>query len=200
MMSFRGAFAALGVATGALMVPAFTAPALAAVDTSSPQNFVQTLTADGFAAMRSGSKTAAKAKFRTLLAQHVAVDQIGDRLISRWAARITPEQHAAYKAALPNYIVGTYTDRLFEYADATVKIIRTQPTAGGATDVVTQVVKPGRQPIPAIWSVVKVGGAYKVLNLRVAGINIAMAQAADFNSVIQRQGFDALVAMMKARG
>jgi phospholipid transport system substrate-binding protein len=39
-----------------------------------------------------------------------------------------------------------------------------------------------------------------VLNLNVAGINIAMAQAADFDSVIQRQGFDALIKMMKARG
>lgn len=200
MTMFRGVLLAFGLAAGAMLAPSLTSPALAAVDTSNPQNFVQTLTADGFAAMRTGNKTAAKAKFRALLAQHVAVDEIGDRLISRWTARITPEQKAAYKEALPNYIVGTYTDRLFEYADATVKIIRTQPTAGGATDVVTQVIKPGRQPIPAIWSVVKVGGAYKVLNLRVAGINIAMAQAADFNSVIQRQGFDALVKMMKARG
>jgi phospholipid transport system substrate-binding protein len=200
MTTFRGAFLAFGLATGALLAPTLATPALAAVDASNPRSFIETLTTDGFAAMRTGNKAAAKAQFRTLLAKHVAVDQIGDRLISRWAARITPAQRAAYKATLPNYIVGTYADRLFEYADATVKIIRTQPTAGGGTDVITQVLKPGRQPIPAIWSVTKVGGAYKVLNLRVAGINIAMAQAADFDSVIQRQGFDALVAMMKARG
>ena len=200
MKTLRCAVAAFGLATGGLLLPALVTPASATVDNSDAQRFVETLTTDSFAAMKTGGKAAAKAKFRALLAQNVAVDMIGDRLIRRWLPTITPAQHAAYKAALPGYVVGTYTDRLFEYADASIKVIRTQPTAGGGADVTTQVIKPGSQPIPAIWSVVNVGGGWKVLNLRVAGINIAMAQAADFDSVVQRQGFDALVAMMKSRG
>jgi phospholipid transport system substrate-binding protein len=198
MNRFGHAMTAFGIAA-AVLLPSALSPACAAVDTSAPDKFVQTLTGDGFAAMRSGNRTEAKAKFHALLAQHVAVDQIGDRLIRPWLARITPAQHAAYTAAFPNYLVGTYTDRLFEYADASVKVVRAQRTAAGA-DVYTTVTKPGQQPIPAIWSVTQVGGEWKVLNLTVAGINVAMAQAADFNSVAQRQGFDALVRMMKARG
>jgi phospholipid transport system substrate-binding protein len=197
MPAFRGALVALSLAT-AMVMPAVTAPAVAAVDTSNPQNFIQTLTTDGFAAMK-GSKATAKSQFRTLLGQHVAVEQIGDRLIRRWLPTITPAQKSAYQEALPAYVVGTYADRLFEYADATLRVVRTQPTAGGGADVFTQVTKPGRQPIPAVWSVTKVGGQWKVLNLRVAGINVAMAQAADFDAVVQRQGFDALIRMMKAR-
>ena len=199
MKIVRGAVMALALGTGAVLLPAITAPAQAAVDTSDPSRFVTTLTTDGFAAMKSGSRDAAKTKFRALLAQNVAVDQIGDRLIRRWVPTIAPAQHDAYKSLLPTYIVGTYADRLFEYANATIKVIRSNPTAGGGADVTTQVIKPGQQPIPAVWSVVQVGSTWKVLNLRVAGINIAMAQAADFDSVIQRQGFDALVKMMNAR-
>ncbi len=200
MKMVRGALAALALGTGAILLPAITTPVQAAVDTSDPEKFVATLTTDGFAAMKSGSRDAAKAKFRALLSENVAVDLIGDRLIRRWVPTITPAQHDAYKSALPKYIVGTYADRLFEYADASVKVIRTTPTAGGGADVTTQVIKPGQQPIPAVWSVTQVNGAWKVLNLRVAGINIAMAQAADFDSVVQRQGFDALIKLMKARG
>jgi len=195
---FRNALAAMAIASGVLL-PAMTSPATAAVDTSDPQRFVQTLTTDGFAAMKTGSREAAKAKFRALLAQNVAVDQIGDKLIRRWLPKITPAQHEQYKASLPGYVVGTYADRLFEYSDSTVRVVRTQPTAGGGADVITQVTKPGAQPIAATWSLTKVGGAWKVLNLNVAGINVAMAQAADFDSVIQRQGFDALLRMMAAR-
>lgn len=198
MTKLRTALAAIAIASG-LVLPMVSTPAVAAVDTSDPQRFVQTLTTDGFAAMRSGNRDAAKAKFRALLSQHVAVDLIGDRLIRRWLPRITPAQHAAYKAALPAYIVGTYADRLFEYANATVRVVRTTSTAGGGADVYTQVTKPGQQPIAATWSLTKVGNEWKVLNLNVAGINVAMAQAADFDSVIQRQGFDALVRMMNAR-
>jgi len=198
MTKLRSALLAIGIASGVLL-PAMISPAMAAVDTSDPQRFVQTLTTDGFAAMRSGNREAAKAKFRALLAQNVAVDMIGDKLIRRWLPTINPAQHQAYKAALPGYVVGTYADRLFEYANATVRVVRSQPTAGGGADVFTQVTKPGQQPIAATWSLTKVGSDWKVLNLNVAGINVAMAQAADFDSVIQRQGFDALVRQMNAR-
>ncbi|UAK23885.1 MlaC/ttg2D family ABC transporter substrate-binding protein [Sphingomonas nostoxanthinifaciens] len=200
MKTVSGTLAALALATAGLVAPTMIAPAAAAVDNSDPQRFVETLTTDGFAAMRTGDKAGAKSRFRALLAQNVAVDEVGARLIRRWLPTISPAQKAAYDSALPAYIVGTYTDRLFEYANATVKVIRTQPTAGDGVDVYSTVTKPGAQPIPAVWSVTKVGGGYKVLNLRVGGINVAMAQAADFDSVIQRQGFDALVKMMKARG
>lgn len=175
------------------------APAVAAVNTSDPSQFVDTLTDEGFAALRSGDKAAARAKFRTLLAQYFAVDAIGERLIRRWSPTITPEQKAAYKAAFPTFIIGTYADRLFEYAKADLKVIRTMP-AGGGVDVVTQVTKPGAAPITTIWSVQNAGGGYKVTNLKVAGVNLAISQAADFDAIIQRKGFDALVAMMKSRG
>ncbi len=175
------------------------APAVAAVNTSDPSQFVDTLTDEGFAALRSGDKAAARSKFRTLLAQYFAVDAIGERLIRRWSPTITPEQKAAYKAAFPTFIIGTYADRLFEYAKADLKVIRTMP-AGGGVDVVTQVTKPGAAPITTIWSVQNAGGGYKVTNLKVAGVNLAISQAADFDAIIQRKGFDALVAMMKSRG
>ena len=198
-MTVRPIIAAVLLA-GGIAAPLALAPTAAAVNNGDPVQFVQTLSADGLGALRGGNKVAAKAKFRALLAQHFAVDAIGDRLIRRWAPTITPAQRAAYKAAFPNYIIGTYADRLFQYADADVKVGRATPAAGGTVDVATQVIQPGRQPIPAIWSVAKAGAGYKVTNLKVAGINLAIAQAADFDAIVQRQGFDALVAMMKSRG
>jgi phospholipid transport system substrate-binding protein len=192
---------ALGAALGAalpLAVP-FAAPAMAAVDASDPSKFIDTLSDEGFGVLRTGNKATARTQFRTLLAQHFAVDEIGERLIRRWSPTITPAQHAAYKAAFPNFIIGTYADRLFEYAKADLKVVRTMPSAGGA-DVVTQVTKPGAAPITTIWSVKKAADGYKVTNLKVGGINLAISQAADFDAIVQRKGFDALVAMMKARG
>ncbi|WP_174274722.1 MlaC/ttg2D family ABC transporter substrate-binding protein [Sphingomonas bacterium] len=199
MTKFRTAIAALAFASTAIVAPALLAPAGAAVDASDPQRFVQTLTTDAFAAAN-GDKGQAKAKFRALLAQHVAVDEMGDRLIRRWLPTITPAQRAAYKAALPTYLVGTYTDNLITYSDATIKVISAQPGNAGMASVITTVQKPGRSPVRAIWSLMQVGGRWKVSNVTVAGINVAMAQAADFDSVVQRQGFDALVRIMRARG
>ena len=196
MTSFPRIAAGLAILSAAI-VPAL--PAGAAVDASDPQRFVQSLTQEGFSVIRSGNRATGKARFRTLLTDNVAVDQISDRLIRRWLPTITPAQKAAYKAALPGYVIGTYADRLYEYSDANIQVIRVQPTTGGNADVYTLVTRPGAQPVRATWSLTQVNGQWKVLNLVVAGINVALAQAADFDAVIQRQGFDALIARMKAR-
>lgn len=189
---------ALGAALP-LAVPTLATPAVAAVDANDPTRFIDTLTAEGFAVLRTGDKKSARVKFRALLTQHFAVDQIGDRLIRRWSGTITADQRAAYKEAFPNFIIGTYADRLFEYADADLKIVRATP-AGGGVDVVTQVTRPGQSPILTVWSVARSGNGYKVTNLKVAGINLSISQAADFDAIIQRRGFDQLISMMRARG
>ena len=192
------------VASAALMAGGLTvvpvAPAKAAVVANQDAaTFVQSVGEEAFAALKTGNKVAVRTKFREVLSQHFALDFIGDRLIKRWITQITPAQKAAYKAAIPNYIIGTYSDNLYEYANATMKVIRTTP-AGSGFNVTTQVQKPGAQPITTVWSVAKVGGAFKVTNATVAGINLAITQGQDFDAVIQRKGMDGLIAMMKARG
>lgn len=200
MRLLRSPLTAATLALASIAAPiAIAAPAHAAINNQDPTAFISGFSQEGFAALRGGDRVAAKSKFRSMLAQHVAVDQIGDRLIRRWKPTLKPEQLNAYKAALPNYIIGIYADRLFEYASADMKIIRTQPAANGAA-VVSQVTKKGQAPINAIWSVVKTPQGYKVSNLTVAGINLTLTQAADFDAYIQRNGFDKLVAFMKSKG
>ncbi len=148
--------------------------------------------------LHTGSKASARGQFRDLLGQYFAVDEIGDRLIRRWRPQISPAQYAAYKAALPNFIISTYADRLYDYANAQVKVTRAVPGGSGAA-VVSQVLQPGQQPINAIWTVEKDANGYKVSNLTVAGINLVLTQTADFDSYVQKNGFDKLVTFMKSR-
>jgi phospholipid transport system substrate-binding protein len=194
----RSAFTAAGAAIAAVSTIAMPAPAIAAINNQDPAALVSGLTGEGFAAMRTGDKTAAKQRFRQLLLQHVAVAQIGDRLIARWKAQITPAQYQAYQASFPNFIVGTYTDNLFNYADATVRVTATRAAGNGAA-VSTTVTKPGAAPIVAVWTVTGSPNGYKVSNITVAGVNIALAQQQDFNAYIQRNGFDRFLAFLHSR-
>ena len=190
---------ATAVMTTVAVVPMLPATAQAPINNSDPAQFIETLSDAGLGALRTGNRTAARAQFRTLLAQHFAIDQIGDRLVRGQIAKATPQQRAAYKAAFPNFLINTYADRLQQYAKADVKVIRVVP-AGNSAQVMTQVVQPGgSRPINATWTVDRIGNGWKVSNLTVAGINLAITQANDFNSVIQRQGFDGLVKLMQSR-
>ena len=198
MKTFLTLAGAAMIAGASLTAP--IAPAQAAVVANQDAaTFITSLGAESFAVLKTGNKGAVRAKFRELLSTHFAIDAIGDRLIRRWVNQITPAQKAAYKQAIPTFIIGTYSDNLYDYANATMKVIRTTP-AGSGFNVTTQVQKPGAQPITAVWSVAKVGGVFKVTNLTVANINLAVTQGQDFDAIIQRKGIDGLIAMMKARG
>lgn len=199
MSPFRTALATVALVTAGAAGLGIGAPAYAAVDSSDPGKFIDTLADEGFSVLRKGANSpASKQQFRTILSQHFAVDAIGDRLITRWRAKITPAQYQAYKAAFPSFLIGAYADRLQDYSRADLKIVRQAPR-GNSTAVLTSVTNPGGSPIQAVWVVDKTGSGYKVSNLTVAGINLAVTQAQDFDSFIQRRGFDALVDFMRSK-
>ncbi|AEI38387.1 MlaC/ttg2D family ABC transporter substrate-binding protein [Zymomonas mobilis] len=174
------------------------APVVAAIDSQTPSGLINGLIDEGLTIAKSNDQSHARQKFRTLLGQYFEVDQIGDSLIRRWKPQITSEQLAAYQKALPNFIINTYANRISDYTSAKVKIIRIIPAGDGAA-VLSQVTKTGAQPVNVIWTLDKTADGYKVSNMTVAGINLLITQRADFDSVVEHKGFDALVAMLQAR-
>ncbi len=199
MIRFSKLLLASAISAAAIASPIAIAPVQAAVSQSSPSAFVESLTADGLGALRTGSAAERRSRFRSLLGQHFAVNQIGDRLIQRWRNDITPGQYRAYQEALPGFILGTYADRLSAYARADVDVINA--TQRGSTYLVqTRITNPGSRPVTAVWYLTRSGGSYKVYNMRVAGINLTLNQAQDFDSYVQRNGFDRLVRFMASRG
>ncbi|GGE06524.1 hypothetical protein GCM10011529_11140 [Polymorphobacter glacialis] len=192
----------LAAAPLVVAVPAAAQVAAAPANAGDPaaRQFVESLANDAFAVLRdkSSSKAEGRAKFRSMLQQNVALQDIGNRLIKRHRATITPAQYSAYQAALPEFVLNAYSDRLYDYSDASVKTLRTVGRGPGMTDVYTRVTRPGSQPVDAIWTVKKLPtGKNKVNNLTVQGINLSLTQEADFNAYIQKNGFDALVTFLK---
>ena len=200
-MRFTTILAASLIGLSATAMPANAQVAAATADAGDPaaQAFVEKLASDAFGVLRdkSLSKAPSRAKFRTMLQQNVALQDIGNRLIRRQRATITPAQYTAYQQALPEFVLNAYADRLYDYSDATIKTLRTV-ARGPMTDVFTRVTRPGAQPIDAIWQVKKnPAGQMVINNLSVQGINLSLTQEADFNAYIQKNGFDALVSFLK---
>ena len=201
-LAIAAALAAPAIALGLAAAPA--AAQVASSSSASAGNpaarpFIEKMIADGFAVLRDKnlSREAGRARFRAILQENVAVDDIGMRLIRRQRASLSPAQVDAYRAAFPEFILNAYADRLYDYADAKVVVQRTVGR-GPFTEVYTRVTRPGAQPIDTIWQVKSDGGKLLVNNLVVAGVNLALTQEADFTSYAGRNGFDALVAFMKS--
>lgn len=192
----------IGLSPLALATPALAQVAATPSNAGDPaaRAFVEGLASDAFGVLRDASlsKTASRAKFRTMLQQNVALSDIGNRLIRRHRTTITPVQYSAYQQALPEFVLNAYADRLYDYSDATIKTLRTVGR-GPMTDVYTRVTRPGAQPVDAIWQVKKTpAGKMVINNLTVQGINLSLTQEADFNAYVQKNGFDALVTFLKS--
>ena len=168
-------------------------------------DFISNLAGQAFTVLQDKSLTRADArsKFRTLLRANFDVDGMGFRLIRAYRApnspiKLTDAQVSAYRAALPDFVVNTYSDRLYDFATAKVSVVRTAPRGSrGEVDVYTRITDPkGGKPIEAIWQV-KGGAKPLVTNITVNGVNVALTQEADFKAYIEKNGFDALVDFMK---
>lgn len=198
-----------GVVIALMAGAAGTAPAgaqLAAGTAATPAEataagqFIANLADKTFSVLKENqSKVAIKAKFRSMLKDNFAVDEAGMKLIRRYRSQITPAQLAAYQAVLPDYIVNTYADRLINYSNAVVKIVRTQAHGStGAVDVFSQIGVPGKENFAIIWQVEKgAAGKWLIGNVTVSGVNMSLTQEADFSGYIAKNGFDALVEFMK---
>jgi len=207
MRKFVQSFAVLALlAAPATVAVAQTAPAApkaaAAADGKAAAAFIDGLADQAFSILRDKSMTKpqVRAKFRSMLRENFAVNDIGNRLIRRHRPTITPAQYSAYMATFPDYVVGTYADRLYDYSDSDLKVVRTLPRGTrGDIEVFTRItLANGGKPIDSTWTVRKApNGKYQIHNLSVAGVNLALTQEADFTSFIQRKGFDALVQFMK---
>ncbi|WP_448582405.1 MlaC/ttg2D family ABC transporter substrate-binding protein [Thermaurantiacus sp.] len=166
--------------------------------------FIEQLAKEAFAVLRDSSisRSEAKVRFRSLLRDNFAIEQTGMRIIRKHRAGLTPAQLEAYRKALPDYVVNTYADRLYDFGNAKLVVVR-QVARGsrGDVDVYARVTDPkGGRPFETIWATSRASGRWLVTNLTVNGVNIALTQEADFDSYIQRNGFDALVDFMKKSG
>ena len=198
---------ACGLATPLVMAPAqASAEAATEAQAKAAGVFVDGLADKAFAILRDKSidRATGRAKFRTMLRQNFDVQMIGNKLIRQhMPPAITQAQYLQYQQIFPDYIVGTYADRLYDYANADLKVLRTRPRGTrGDIDVVTRITMAGGgQPIDAIWAVrPDSSGRMMITNITVSGVNLTLTQEADFDSYIRRNGFDALLRFMREAG
>ncbi|MEE4350253.1 MAG: ABC transporter substrate-binding protein [Pacificimonas sp.] len=192
------------MAAPAALVAAAPAYAQAASDADAARagEFIDGLANQAFQVVRSGSANsdATKTELRALLAENFDVSYIGQYLIRRHRGDVDQGQFRAYMQVFPSWVVETYTNNLFAFKDSDLRIIRAVPAGSrGQVEVYSRVTSPSSAPIDAVWLLSPDGNGWKIRNLTVSGVNMAITQEQDFNAYINKNGFDALVDLMKRR-
>lgn len=159
------------------------------------EQFVSKLADSGIGFLSDGSLAGDEKskRFRNLLQTNFDMNTIGRFALGRYWRTATPEQKNEYLSLFNEMIVGVYSRRFSEYQGQVLTV--TGSRAEGANDaIVFSVVKQESGPdISVDWRVRKSGNDYKVIDVIVEGVSMAMTQRSDFASVIQRGGGDVSV-------
>jgi phospholipid transport system substrate-binding protein len=128
------------------------------------------------------------ARFRELLKEDFDVPGIARFVLGRYWNTATEEQRAEFTKLFEEYIAMAYATRLAQYSGETFKVTGSRPDADG-TVVTSQIVRPaGAAPVKVDWRLTGRGGVYKISDVSVDGISMAVTQRSEFASVIQHNG------------
>lgn len=165
----------------------FTAPAPALAQDA--RSFVSTLGTQAIAVLGPDVPEQQRlARFRELFHNDFDVPGIGRFVLGRYWRTATPQQQAEFLQLFQEYIVRAYSTRLGQYAGEPFRVTGARP-AGGETIVSSEIVRASGAPVEVDWYLDGGGaGQYKITDVYVGGVSMAVTQRDEFASIIQRNG------------
>jgi phospholipid transport system substrate-binding protein len=180
-----GAFGVLGALSPA------PAAAQAARDAQA-EAFVQTQSqrALNILSNRSLSQAQKAQQFRGFVDQVADVGRITDFVLGKYRRTITPAQYQQFAQVFRAYATNVYESRLGEYGGERFRVTGSTVRRPGDV-VVSSVVSGGQmnQPRTVQWRVIKdAAGQWRVVDVQVAGIWLAITQQQDFVATVDNAG------------
>jgi len=186
-------FGSLFALTAAIAIPAvvMTAPVAAAQEQAAdPGSFVQQLGNKAIAQLAGKGipETEEQARFRDLLNQYFDVNAIGKFTVGPgyWNTA-TPDQQKEFLALYETQVTNAYAKRFEDYSGETFKVTTQQKESDRDTVVSSEISRPnGGPPVPVQWRVRAENSTFKIADVVIAGISMAVTDRQQFSAVIQR--------------
>jgi phospholipid transport system substrate-binding protein len=189
---------------GGLAAAAWSAMARGALAATPPEGaavFVKWLAEQALSTLNtpSGSLEQRETIFRDLLRQGFDLKLIGRFVLGRYWRTATPQQRDDFQRLFEEFVLKTYSYRLGGYSGETFNIISTRAAGEKDALVRTRIERPSGPPITADWRVRAKNDQFKIIDVMVEGVSMAVTQRSEFASVINRSGFNGLLEALRAR-
>ncbi len=142
---------------------------------------------------------AKRASFRTLINELVDVPRVTRFVLGKYARQATPEQMARFSTAFRAYAEGVYMKRIDDYHGEKITVAGSTVNRPGDVLVTTMIASAHAQPTALSWRVQNTGAGWKVIDVQVKGVWLAITQQQDFVSTIDNAGgrIDVLIAQLQ---
>jgi len=139
-------------------------------------------------------------ELRALAEPHFDFDEMARSALGYHWRDLTPDQRQRFVALFTAFMEDAALSKIQEYSGQRMEFIREVPLAPGYMQVQGRVMLTnGAQPIPVGFMSHQVDGQWKVYDLTVDHISVIANYRNQFNRVINDQGFDHLMTLMKRK-
>ncbi len=126
------------------------------------------------------------------------LELISQFVLGRFWHRATAEQRAEFQELFTEYLVNSYARYLGSYRAETLTIVGSHPV--GSQDVLVETSVEGADGAAnPIWRVRAEAGVYRIIDVSIDGVSLALTQRREFAAVINRQGLDGLLDMLREK-
>jgi phospholipid transport system substrate-binding protein len=168
------------------------------------QGMVKKLGDDAIAAIaNTGLDEAAKKQvFKRLLTQNFDMNTIARFAMGKYWRVATPQEQAEYLKLFEKMVIDVYTARFNSYSGQSFNVTANRLDESGDIVVSSQVASKGSAPASVDWRVRPKAGGYRIIDVMVEGVSMAVTQRNDFASVIQQGGgtVEALLVYLRRGG
>ena len=166
---------------------------------SDPGRFIEQLASRAIKVLssRDGSLQEREERFRDMLREDFAMNDIGRFVLGTYWRRMSADQRETYLKLFSEWVLKTYSVRLGGYSGEKFQVINTTPAGQHDVLVKTRINKSGRDGFNATWRVRQDGDRYKIIDIYVEGVSMAITQRSEFESILQRHGINGLLGMLK---
>jgi len=171
---------------------------------TSPQEaakFVQALGSEAVllqAAVRTGEPERRIAVLRDLVRRGFNLELTSQFVLGKYWNRASAQQRAEFQDLFTEYLLSSYARHIGSFHAETLDIVASHPV--GAEDVLVETSVTGADGATSpIWRVRAQDGVYKIIDVSIDGVSLALTQRREFASVINRQGVDGLLSMLRQK-
>lgn len=127
-------------------------------------------------------------KFRQLLHTNFDMETLGRFALGSYWKTATDAQKKEYQKLFENLIVKVYSARFNDYEGQKFDVTSFQDTGKKDITVTTYIVPDTGSKVQVDWRLRDRSGQFKVVDVVIEGVSMAVTQRSDFASVIQRGG------------
>jgi len=193
--NFRRSALALAVLIGLAMLPLQVGAAGSALDTT--RSFVDK--ALQILANKQAPAAQRSTQLRQLLEPNFDFTEMAKSALGYHWRKLSPEQRTNFTEVFRSFIESAYASKIGDYSGQKVEFVKETPLGAGYSQVFTNIVQSGKSPIQVNYLLEQKDGAWKVYDVTVDNISIVANYRTQFNRVINEQGFDKLMADLKAK-